>query len=83
MRIFYGDNFLHVYLSVFFICLFVSSSRNRAITNNDKPPEDDGGIPTSAKIVRSIRNTMNDTQYVNIPIQAYIIPSVDAHQVSD
>lgn len=25
---------------------------------------------------------MNDTQYVRVPIQAYIIPSVDAHQVS-
>ncbi|XP_055315123.1 xaa-Pro aminopeptidase 1-like [Sitodiplosis mosellana] len=56
----------------------------RAMANIENPPEDDGGQPTSAKIVRSIRNTMNDTRYVmGPPIQAYIIPSVDVHQNED
>lgn len=36
---------------------------------------------SSAKIVQDIREKMNDTKVVNVPIQAYIIPSVDAHQV--
>lgn len=53
-----------------------------AIINDDV---DDGGIDngptTPAKIVRDIRNVMNDTTVVNVPIQAYIIPSVDAHKV--
>lgn len=39
------------------------------------------GPMTSAKIVKNIRNVMNDTTVVSVPIQAYIIPSVDAHQV--
>lgn len=55
--------------------------RNRAITNDDTSTEIDGGPITSAKIVSNIRKTMNDTVIVNVPIQAYIIPSVDAHQV--
>lgn len=41
----------------------------------------DGGPITTAKIVDNIRKTMKDIAIVNVPIQAYIIPSVDAHQV--
>lgn len=54
----------------------------RVITNDDPTHSgiDDEPI-TSAKIVQDIRNVMNDTKIVNVPIQAYIIPSVDAHQV--
>lgn len=55
---------------------------NRAITNDRLSPEPDGDLLTSAMIVNRIRLTMNDTPSVNVPIQAYIIPSADAHQVS-
>lgn len=56
----------------------------RVITDDDldHPGHDDEPI-TSAKIVQDIRNVMNDTKIVNVPIQAYIIPSVDAHQVGE
>lgn len=63
---------------------YFTSFQSRAIANIELPPEDDGRLPISAKIVANIRNTMNDSRYVGLTaIQAYIIPSVDAHQVSD
>lgn len=54
---------------------------NRALTNDDTSTEIDDGAITSQKIVDNIRKLMNDTKIVNPPIQAYVIPSVDAHQV--
>lgn len=51
----------------------------RAITNDFN---DDGEGPiTSAKIIDNLRKIMNDTNVVGVPIQAYIVQSVDAHQV--
>lgn len=62
-----------VCLMFFCFCLL------RAVTNEKL---DENVVPkTSAKIVLEIRDLMNDTETVNVPIQAYIIYSVDAHQV--
>ncbi|XP_031619772.1 xaa-Pro aminopeptidase ApepP-like [Contarinia nasturtii] len=52
----------------------------RAITNDEISPEIDKGEPTSAKIVANIRKVMQDVNHVNTVLNAYIIPSVDAHQ---
>lgn len=38
---------------------------------------------STAKVLRDVRTLMNDTSVVGLPIQAYIVPSVDAHQVTD
>lgn len=72
----HSNNLINFSLSLFG-CLFL----NRAITNDEKWIETDDGPETSAKIVDNIRKTMNNTALVSVPIQAYIIPSVDAHQV--
>lgn len=56
----------------------------RAITDDDANNMNDGSDAYStAKVLRDVRTLMNDTSFVGLPIQAYIVPSVDAHQVTD
>lgn len=83
----YENSSSHELIITIFLCrkvqrILIHFIHNRAITNDENAKEVDEGPLTSAKIVDSIRNIMNDTHYVSVPIQAYIIPSVDAHQVS-
>lgn len=52
--------------------------------NSDDPRiEPDNKPLTSAKIVENIRMAMNKTTDGSTPVHAYIIPSVDAHFVSN
>lgn len=74
--------FLSLSLSLWCLTIVFLLFEFRVITNDDigHQTEIEGPI-TSASIVRNIRNIMNDTKIVTVPIQAYIIPTVDAHQV--
>lgn len=54
---------------------------HRAITVDNIWTDVDEWQELSAKIVADIRKVMNDTTILSAPLQAYIIPPVDAHQV--
>lgn len=83
MNIEYVEKFIYLFLpfSLSF-ALIIYPIQNRAITSDGDHSEIDDGLLTSAKIVNNIRDTMRNTNIVQVRIHAYIIPSIDAHQVS-
>lgn len=55
---------------------------DRALTVDNIAVAADDGPAVSAKIVADIRSAMNNTSNIlSVPLQAYIIPETDAHQV--
>lgn len=57
-------------------------STHRALTVDNVAVEADDGPAVSAKIVADLRIAMNNTNNIlSVPLQAYIIPETDAHQV--
>ncbi|XP_057164391.1 xaa-Pro aminopeptidase 1 isoform X2 [Ursus arctos] len=55
---------------------------NEVTQSGDAGVETDGGMApkVTSELLRQLRQAMRNTEYVTEPIQAYIIPSGDAHQ---
>lgn len=68
--------------AVLVVVLIVAGLFVGGVFDSSKSDDETKQDKTTSEIMSEFRNIMKKNQYVDVPIQAYFIPSVDEHQVS-